>query len=130
MEELILGGEEYPLTSKLSGAKFDYTQAVLTEKVSRLEIGDWMEFTNENGKTWRGKLSRRIQSSSICVFVNRSGIKVFEVETHELVSRMRKGMARIIEDSDTSPLVSALSILIHFLKNLFTKTEESLQSVS
>ncbi len=57
-------------------------------------------------------------------FVNRRGVKVLELKANDLVSRLREGKARVIEDAATPLMDRALSFLTQSLKNPFVKAAE------
>lgn len=69
-------------------------------QTSRLEIGQWLEFTDEGDKKVRAKLSWKSQVTSSCVFVNRKGVKVAEKTVQGLAVELRRGAARLLEESD------------------------------
>ena len=108
--------------------KADYAQGVFLEVVNRLSVGDWMEFTEQDGRTCRAKLSWKSPATSLCVFVNRRGVKVMELKVNDLVTRLREGKARVIEDAGSPLMDRALSFLTQSLKNPFSKTAESAMS--
>ena len=128
IEEVIMGDVAGKSRADASGPKTDYAQGVFLEVVNRLNVGDWMEFTEDDGRTYRAKLSWKSPATSLCVFVNRRGVKVMELKVNELVSRLREGKARVIEDVSTPLMDRALSFLTQSLKNPFSKTAESAMS--
>ncbi len=125
IEEVVMGDAPMGGSRTDSGQKTDYAQGVFMEVVNRLNIGDWIEFTDEDGRTSRAKLSWKSPATSLCVFVNRRGVKVMELKVNELVARLREGKARVIEDASTPLMDRALSFLTQSLKNPFMKTAES-----
>lgn len=125
IEEVIVGADVGFNTGVVSSQKVDYAQGVFLEVVNRLNVGDWMEFVDDDGRTWRAKLSWKSPATSLCVFVNRRGVKVLELKVNELVARLREGKARVIEDTSTPLMDRALSFLTQSLKNPFAKTAES-----
>jgi hypothetical protein len=125
IEEVIMGDAGVKSRTEAPGQKTDYAQGVFLEVVNRLNVGDWMEFTEDDGRTCRAKLSWKSPATSLCVFVNRRGVKVMELKVNELVLRLREGKARVIEDVGTPLMDRALSFLTQSLKNPFSKTAES-----
>lgn len=124
IEEVIMGTSSKASTDK-PGPKTDYAQGVFLEIVNRLKVGDWVEFTDDGDKTCRAKLSWKSPATSLCVFVNRRGVKVMELKVNDLVSKLREGKARVIEDVSTPLMDRALSFLTNTLKNPFMKAAES-----
>ncbi len=126
IEEVTLGDAPRGNSHTGSGHKADYAQGVFIEVVnSLLNVGDWMEFTDERGRASRAKLSWKSPATSLCVFVNRRGAKVMELKLNELVMCLREGKARVIEEASTPLMDRALSFLTQSLKNPFNKTAES-----
>jgi hypothetical protein len=125
IEEVIMGEAGGRSQTDAAGQKTDYAQGVFLEVVNRLNVGDWLEFTDDEGRTSRAKLSWKSPATSLCVFVNRRGVKVMELKVNELVLRLREGKARVIEDAGTPLMDRALSFLTQSLKNPFSKTAES-----
>jgi len=128
IEEVIMGDVMGKTRADAPGQKTDYAQGVFLEVVNRLNVGDWMEFTEGDGRICRAKLSWKSPATSLCVFVNRRGVKVMELKVNELVARLREGKARVIEDAGTPLMDRALSFLTQSLKNPFSKTAESAMS--
>lgn len=106
----------------------DFAHGVFLEVVNRLQVGDWLEFEGENEKSWRAKLSWKSPATSLCVFVNRRGVKVLEIKVIDLVGLLREGKAKVIEAESTPIMDRALSFLTHSLKNPFTKSSEPVNS--
>lgn len=125
IEEVVMGDIGGYSKGEVAGQKTDYAQGVFLEVVNRMNVGDWVEFTDEDERTWRAKLSWKSPATSLCVFVNRRGVKVLELKVNDLVSRLREGKARVIEDATTPLMDRALSFLTQSLKNPFMKTAES-----
>lgn len=124
IEEVIMGDSRGHLHTE-SAPKADYAQGVFIEMVNHMNVGDWVEFTDENDRTSRAKLSWKSPATSLCVFVNRRGVKVMELKVNDLVARLREGKARIIEDASTPLMDRALSFLTQSLKNPFMKAAPS-----
>jgi len=125
IEEVIVGDVGYANRSAAATEqKGDFAQGVFLEVVNKLNVGDWLEFDGDDGKAWRAKLSWKSPATSLCVFVNRRGVKVLELKVNDLVSKLREGKARVIEDVSTPLMDRALSFLTQSLKNPFQKTAE------
>lgn len=61
-----------------------------------LEVGTWLELTEEDGAVVRAKLSWRSNISGSCLFVNRKGMKVAEVTQQGLGVWLRSGKAVVL----------------------------------
>ncbi|MCW8905263.1 DUF1631 domain-containing protein [Sedimenticola sp.] len=61
-----------------------------------LEVGTWLELTEEDGTVVRAKLSWRSNISGSCLFVNRKGMKVAEVTQQGLGVWLRSGKAVVL----------------------------------
>ncbi|MBN2702347.1 MAG: DUF1631 domain-containing protein [Methylothermaceae bacterium] len=86
------------------------------KRVSRLEVGDWLELTDSQGKTLRVKLSWISKVTGLRVFVNRRGMKVAEYTLNGLAAEMRRGGAKII-DGKVPLMDRALSAMMTTLKH-------------
>lgn len=82
----------------------------------RLEVGDWLELTDSQGKTTRVKLSWISKVTGIRIFVNRRGMKVAEYTLPGLAAEFRRGHAKVIEGK--IPLMDrALTAMMNALKH-------------
>jgi len=124
IQEVTVGDVGFTSRTSNTAPKGDFAQGVFLEVVNRLNVGDWMEFVGDDGKTWRAKLSWKSPATSLCVFVNRRGVKILELKVNELVTRLREGKAHVIEDTSTPLMDRALSFLTQSLKNPFVKATE------
>ncbi len=86
------------------------------DQAAGLAVGTWLQWTTEDGKAVRGKLSWRSQLNGNCVFVDRRGMKLAEMDLDELAGRLRDGDARPIEDVDTPLMDRALNAMMEALK--------------
>lgn len=68
-------------------------------KVNRLNVGSWVEFTEEE-KQDRHKLVARIRSIDKLIFANRRGIKVGEMSGMRLAVDLHAGKARVVEEGE------------------------------
>jgi hypothetical protein len=125
IEEVVMGSAGAHARQDLPIQKADYAQGVFLEVVNRLKVGDWLEFMDEEDRAFRAKLSWKSPATSLCVFVNRRGVKVLELKVNDLVGRLREGKARVIEDASTPLMDRAVSFLTQSLKNPFMKAAES-----
>jgi hypothetical protein len=104
--------EEIVLTSETKPEEED--EFLLQAK--RLEVGDWLEVTDAQGKSLRIKLSWISKVTGIRVFVNRRGMKVAEYTLQGLAAELRRGRAKVIEGK--IPLMDrALSAMMSVLKS-------------
>jgi len=125
VEEVIMGGMEPISQKEASGWLRDFVPDKYTEEAKRLKVGDWLEFMNDDGKSGRAKLAWKSPSTSLCVFVNRRGIKVLELKLNDLAVRMRQGRANVIASTNIPLMDRAVSFLTKSLQNPFAKPEPS-----
>lgn len=81
-----------------------------------MPVGTWLDWTDDEGVKVRGKLSWRSELSGNCVFVDRRGIKLAEMDQVELAGRLRCANARELEDMDTPLMDKALGAMMDALK--------------
>lgn len=86
------------------------------EKAKAMNVGQWIELTDEKPNKVRVKLSWKSQVTSLYVFVNRQGIKVAEKSLHQLAAQLRQGTVTIIENPDTPVMDRALAALMKTLR--------------
>ena len=84
-------------------------------QIARLAIGAWLTLPGDDGKSVEGKLAVRLASADKMIFVNRSGLKVGEYTTSQLVQLTVAGDCSIddagVEFEDTlARVVSGLRI--------------------
>ncbi len=72
--------------------------AVLTETVNHLQIGAWLELPAVDGVATECKLAVRISSADKMIFVTRSGMKVGEYSSEELIQLLISEQGRIINE--------------------------------
>lgn len=86
------------------------------DQARRLEIGEWLDLTDAQGKTTRVKLSWISKVTGLRVFVNRRGMKVAEYTLQGLAAELRRGGAKVIEGK--VPLMDrALAAMMSTLKH-------------
>ncbi len=66
--------------------------------VRDLKVGNWIEFSDENGGRERAKLSWISPISSKYLFVNRRGLKVCDKTVTALAIEMRRGSTVVLEE--------------------------------
>lgn len=98
--------ESEPEQTELTSAEYDDPDAVRKREaehaVRSLAMGDWVEFTNEEGKTTRGKLVWHDDFLDDYTFVGRTFKVVADKGAAELIDDFAKGRARRI---DNIPLI-------------------------
>lgn len=67
------------------------------QQVDRFVVGCWFEFAID-GKNERCKLAAIIKSTGKHIFVNRSGVKVFEKNRQELAKHLSSGSVQALND--------------------------------
>ena len=89
----------------------------LLSRVKLLEIGQWLELTDENNKKIRAKLSWKSPVTSVYVFVNRKGTKVAEKTPQGLAAELRRGSAVLLEGGQVPLMDRAFTAMMNALKN-------------
>lgn len=86
-----------------------------------LQVGQLLEWQDDSGGWVRGKLSWRSEVSESCIFVDRRGMKVGEMELCRIAALLRAGQARTIEEQARPLMDRALDAMLNALQ----KTEHS-----
>ena len=81
--------------------------------VSKLKVGQWVEFTLMNGNQYRCRLSAHIPEADCYIFVNRMGLKPIEKTRSELATDLKEGRVVFLEqgliiDRALNSIVSSL----------------------
>ena len=104
IEEITLGGDE----------PVEQVEDEYVEMARSLEVGQWVEFRDEEGETLRAKLTWISPVTGNYLFTNRQGLKAADKTLHGLAAEFRRGQARLI---DEVPLFErAVSQLVEGLK--------------
>ncbi|TAK60349.1 MAG: DUF1631 family protein [Methylobacter sp.] len=80
-----------------------------SEKAGNLAEESWVALISESGKQW-GKLLWK--NAENMLFVGKSGIKIFEMQTDELAKKLRQGQAAIVKMSEKTLTERVLSELM------------------
>lgn len=86
-----------------SGQPSEGTETALEEDefvdaARSLEVGAWLEFTEDDGTVLRAKLSWISPISHNYLFVNRRGLKVADKTVYGLAAELRRETARVVKD--------------------------------
>ncbi|MCX8048721.1 MAG: DUF1631 domain-containing protein [Methylohalobius sp.] len=85
-------------------------------RARELQVGDWLELDDGQGKAMRVKLSWISKVTGVRVFVNRRGMKVAEYTLQGLAAEFRRGRAKAVEGK--IPLMDrALTAMMNALKH-------------
>jgi len=87
------------------------------QAASELQVGQLLEWQNDNHEWVRGKLSWRSEVTDTCIFVNRKGMKLAEMRLPQIAALLRDDKARIIDAADTPLMDRALNAMLDALKN-------------
>jgi hypothetical protein len=79
-----------------------------TEQAKNIAVENWVAFTSESGKQW-GKLLWK--DAEDMLFVGKNGVKILEIQEHELAEKLRLGRAVIIKNDEITITERALSEL-------------------
>lgn len=89
-----------------------------------LEVGQWLSFKNDIGEPVKAKLSWKSPMTSLCIFVNRKGVKIAEKTIGELASELRRGVAVTLENTTIPVMDRALAAMMTTLQ--VSKVKEGL----
>ncbi len=73
-------------------------RAEAERRLARLQVGNWVELPQGNGKTLRCRLAAVIASTGRHIFVNRSGMKVAEYEKADLIAKLAADQMALLDD--------------------------------
>ncbi|CRD45364.1 hypothetical protein BN1263100059 [Stenotrophomonas maltophilia] len=79
------------LGGQIDADDFDNADA---DRFRRMEIGNWLDFVDKDGKVQAGKLSWVSPISSRLLFVNRRGVRFCVASPEELAVMVRLGRLR------------------------------------
>ncbi len=106
--------------------KIQTTNQIL-QLVKNLQIGTWIEVTQDDGRQVRVKLSWKSEVSDIYVFVNHKGKKVLEMTTKGVTKMLQQNQAILLHDLDIPIMERAISAL---LVNLGALSKYSARDIS
>jgi hypothetical protein len=68
------------------------------DRVDQLEVGNWVEFQQGNGKMMRCRLAAIIRATGKYIFVNRAGVKVAENNRAGLIKAYQRGELNLLDE--------------------------------
>ncbi len=86
-------------------------------QAEQLKIGSWLDVAEEDGSSFRAKLSWRSQISGNCLFVNHKGMKVAEISLGGLATWFRSGRARQLDEVGAPLMDRAFTAMVDVLKD-------------
>jgi hypothetical protein len=114
-----VAGEAQPEAAASTGRGGD--EAVrhdrFTDMAEALDMGAWLELTEDEGRRIRVKLSWKSDVSDAFVFVNHKGVKVLEMTRAGVAKLLREGKASILREVNVPILDRALGNMIETLRN-------------
>lgn len=93
------------------------------DQAEALDVGQWLSFKNEQSDVSRVKLSWKSPITSLCVFVNKKGVKVREITIQDLASELRDGAAVVLENPSVPVMDRALSAMMKTFNRPETQVE-------
>jgi hypothetical protein len=88
-----------PLTSPAENvAPADSQAEPLVSRIQTLRVGNWVDFRQDDGRMLRCRLAAVINGIGKYIFVNRSGIKVAELNRDELEAALIEQSVMLIDD--------------------------------
>ncbi|MCB1643999.1 MAG: DUF1631 family protein [Pseudomonadales bacterium] len=88
------------------GNDADWVQAL--ERVKRLYVGEWLEFSDQPTDNQIAIVAWISEDKTTYVFVNRRGVKIYDLVVEELATKLVEGTARILDETDV-PLTDRAS---------------------
>ncbi|EAR21002.1 DUF1631 domain-containing protein [Nitrococcus mobilis] len=67
------------------------------QRLVRVDLGTWFEFSTDAGRQLRAKLSARLNGGRRLIFVNRAGFKLADKKTEEVAADLSSGKAFILD---------------------------------
>jgi hypothetical protein len=111
METIVLSSEPAPAAVETSASSEEHIA-----QVKAMRVGDWVEFTRDNGNKERAKLSWISPISSKYLFVDRQGLKVADKLIVTLAAELQAGTMVFVEQP--APLFDrALGAVVERLKS-------------
>ncbi len=105
IEELSLPVEE-EVTSSTGAAEIDEEESIIIdendpvfEQVSQLQAGAWVEMNCGTEQKQRCKLAAFIASADKYIFVNRTGVKIAELNKMQLAAGVKQESIRVLDDA-------------------------------
>lgn len=86
------------------------------ELVLSLQVGQWLEWPDNNGERIRGKLSWKSDVTGTYVFVSRKGLKVAEMQRDQLATLVRERQACLLDGVEEPLMDRALSAMLGALQ--------------
>ena len=93
-EEIVMASEPEVFTATADSEEID---AEWLERARNLQVGDWVEFLQDNGRWRHARLSWKSNVTGKMVFVNRHGRKLRDTRAKHLAREFSAGRARLIE---------------------------------
>lgn len=111
VKEDIIAAPVPSLTAAKGNEKDEFDEQALS-----LEVGTWVEWTANDDKQLRGKLTWKSAITGTLVFVGRRGTKLAELNLDELAELLRLKKARLLQDTDQPLLERAMNAMVDTLK--------------
>ena len=102
-EEMYASLEE-DLLQELEGKKAQMPNDKFSKLASKIDVGDWVEYTGEDGGVLRATLSWKSSVTMQCLFVNDCGVKAMDISLDDLAEAFRQKRMTII-GQERAPLV-------------------------
>ncbi|MET0025572.1 MAG: DUF1631 domain-containing protein [Sedimenticola sp.] len=91
------------------------------QQAKAIEVGTWLDMTGANGKSFRAKLAWRSDVTGRCLFVNRKGMKVAELQLEGLAMWLKDGRAASIDRQEAPLMDRALKAMVDVLNDTESK---------
>ncbi len=95
---------EEDLLQELESKKAQMPNDKFSKLASKIDVGDWVEYTGEDGGVLRAKLSWKSSVTMQCLFVNDCGVKAMDISLDDLAEAFRQKRMTII-GQERAPLV-------------------------
>lgn len=95
---------EEDLLQELEGELKQMPKDKFSKLANTIQVGDWLEYSNEAGAALRAKLSWKSPVTLTCLFVNDRGAKAMDITIAELAEELRQKRMNIV-GQEKAPLV-------------------------
>jgi len=120
-EELSMASLEESLLQELESEQSTMPNDKFSKRSNKMQVGDWIEYNNEEGELLRAKLSWKSSVTSSCLFVDDRGGKALDIKLVDFAEALREKNIRLL-GQEKEPLVErVLAGMKNFIKGHSTE---------
>lgn len=120
-EELSMASLEESLLQELESEQSTMPNDKFSKRSNKMQVGDWIEYNNEEGELSRAKLSWKSSVTSSCLFVDDRGSKALDIKLVDFAEALREKDIRLL-GQEKEPLVErVLAGMKNFIKGHSTE---------